>query len=123
MGAGRPTKYKEEETIAKAKAYINGDFLMDGDVIPTEEGLAPYLGVCTSTLDNWEADYPEFLGTLRALKAKQKRILINMGLTGDFQSTIAKLMLSSNHGINEKSEVEKSGNVNNSLTIEFVDKK
>ena len=109
--AGRPTKYQGEDTVKLAKLYAKSGYMLDNDVIPTHEGLAEYLNVCTSTLDNWSEAYPEFLGALRYLKAMQKRILLNMGLTGSFNSTIAKLVLSANHGVHEKSEKELSGSL------------
>lgn len=115
MPAGRPTKYDKEKTIELTMQYIKTDFMMDGDVIPTQEGLSEYLGVCTSTIDNWGEQYPEFLGALKALKSKQKKLLVNQGLMGTFQSVITKLMLSSNHGMHEKSELDQ--NIKSKVTI------
>ena len=122
MAGGRPTKYENEVTLKKTEEYILNGFLQAGDVIPTKEGLSEYLGVACSTIELWAEKHEEFSGSFRALVKKQSRILQNMGLLGTFNPTITKLLLSANHGMNEKTEVEKSGSVDSNLKIEFVDK-
>lgn len=91
----------------KADAYIS-EHEGHGDVVPTASGLASHLGVTRSTIYKWRADYPTFSDTLERLQAKQERLLISNGLKGDFQPTIAKLMLA-NHGYSEKSEHQVTG--------------
>jgi hypothetical protein len=106
MKTGRPTKYNDE-ILAKAKEYLaNHEEL--GDVVPTREGMADYCGVTAATLYNWAEIHDEFFDTLQQCNTKQARKLINGGLNGSFQPTIAKLMLA-NHGYREKQEVEHSG--------------
>ena len=119
---GRPTKYTET-TVDEALHYIETFEDDDDDVVPTYEGLSLRLGVCVATIENWGNQHKPFLGALKALKGKQKKILINMGLTGDFNSTIAKLILSSNHGINEKTEVDNNINVAPQIFDDMRDKK
>ena len=46
----------------------------------------------------------------------QKDRLINMGLSGQYNATTTRLLLSSNHGMHEKSEVENSGSYNITIT-------
>lgn len=83
-----------------------------GKVIPSNVGLALYLRVSPQTLDNW-ADNPKhtaFLGILADIQATQQELLLNSGLTGEFNSTITKLVLGK-HGYSEKSENTQNGAV------------
>ena len=73
--------------------------------LPTIEGFALFIGVSKKSLYNWEEKYPEFLHALEKIRTEQHNRLINMGLSGDYNSTIAKLILSSNHGMREKADV------------------
>ncbi len=119
----RPIEYKEEY-IAKVDEYL--ELCTDEDVqeltglsakgtelyknkvkvnLPTIEGFALFIGVSKKSLYNWEKEYPQFLHALRKIEAEQQKRLINNGLSGDYNPTIAKLILSSNHGMREKSDV------------------
>jgi len=99
--AGQPTKYNADMQ-ATAESYItsHADY---GDVVPTICGLAGVLGVIEKTLYNWSEKHPRFLHTLQTIKQKQKNLLVNKGLDGSFQPTIAKLMLA-NHGLHDKQD-------------------
>lgn len=101
MAMGAPSKLTDEAK-AKVESYLAGGYAEDGKVVPTIEGLAIYLGVVKRTLYYWAEKNKDFLHTLDAIKQMQKDLLINKGLSGDFNATIAKLMLS-NHGIQETS--------------------
>lgn len=81
--------------------------------LPTREGFAKFIGKSVDALSDWEKDHPEFSGALRQLDAEQKQRLIESGLAGDYNPVIAKLLLSANHGMAEKSEqdVKHSGGV------------
>ena len=102
MKAGQPTKYNKE-VLAKANVYLN-EWQKEGDMIPSIEALAPYLGVSRATLYNWEDKHDEFLDILDEIMAIQKRTLLNNGLSGDFNSNITKLALGK-HGLSEKREL------------------
>ncbi len=78
--------------------------------LPTIEGLSRYLGIHKDTVYEWEKIHPEFSDALSNLRAKQGEVLINKGLSGDYNPTIAKLMLSNNHGYREKTDVTTNGN-------------
>lgn len=126
MGAGRPTEYNEE-ILVKSREYINQcmdeieDWVKtDGDKsttyqkvitvkLPTIEGLALHLGVARSTVYEWEGKYKEFSDTLDEINILQKQRLIEMGLSGMYNPLIAKLILSSNHGMKEKSDITTNG--------------
>ena len=102
MPAGAPTKYNKA-ILAKANAYLK-DWKEQGDMIPSIEALAPYLGVSRATLYNWEDAHAEFLDILDEVMAIQKRTLMNKGLSGDFNSNITKLALGK-HGLSDKREL------------------
>jgi hypothetical protein len=109
VAGGRPTKYCPE-VLQDAQEYLESGYLEDGKVIPSLVGLALYLGVSPQTLDNWAEipEHSEFLGILTDIKCKQHELLINSGLTGAFNSAIAKLVLGK-HGYSEKSETTHQG--------------
>ena len=94
---GRPSEYKPE--------YVEKLSLKQNEStteLPTITGLSIYLGKVVNTLKNWSKEQPEFLTALMMLQAYQKRELINRGLLGTYNSTIAKLILSSNHMMTER---------------------
>ena len=113
MSGGRPTTYSDE-MLALTWEYIDAcqDQITEGKLkvkLPTVEGLSIYLGVTRSTVYLWAETHKEFSDTLEHLKAKQAEMLISQGLANNDSSTIAKLMLSSNHGMREKSDVTTDG--------------
>lgn len=126
MAGGRPTKYTDE-TNDLALNYIK-NYADDGDAIPSIEGLAPAVGVSRETVREWgvSGKHPEFSVTLALLQAEQKRVLVNKGLTGDYNSNIVKLALA-NHGMSDKQEVMLGGQPGNPIeqkwTIEVVSAK
>lgn len=126
---GRPTKYSED-MLKKSQEYI-ASCIDDVDRVvesknpktgreryiwrfevnmPTAEGLAKYLEVHRSTLYEWAGKHKEFSDILEAINQTQVERLINRGLSGDYNPTIAKLVLAK-HGYKESSEVEHSGGV------------
>ena len=104
---GRPTDYSEE-MIVKAKEYLDSckdSFGLQVTVnLPTNYGLARYLNVNRDTLNEWGKKYPAFSVALRNIEEEQAQRLLNNGLAGTYNSTIAKLILSSNHGMKERTD-------------------
>ena len=120
----RPTKYKEEYN-EQVNEYL--ELCQDEEVsllesvntktgrerfasklkvnLPTIEGFARYLGVNKTSLYEWAKVYEEFSNSLERIKTEQATRLQNMGLSGEYNSTIAKLILSSNHGMRERSDI------------------
>ena len=100
---GRPSEYKPEY-VEKVDEYIQLSLEQEKTTteLPTLVGLAIYLDKVVNTLKNWSKKHPEFLTALRKLQAYQERELINRGLLGTYNSTIAKLILSSNHMMTER---------------------
>lgn len=103
---GRPSKLAE--SLQPAREYLEGGYEIDGAVIPTVAGLACYLGVSRSTVNKWAAeDTAEggFSDIVEGILSMQEFKLVNGGLKGDYNSTIAKLMLTK-HGYSDKAEVD-----------------
>jgi hypothetical protein len=125
----RPTDYNEE-IVSQTQDYIdscNDETIQEvtGESekftsyknklkvkLPTIEGLALYLKIHKDTIYEWEKIHEEFSDVIALLRAKQAEALINNGLSGDYNSTIAKVLLSK-HGYKEevKTDTEHSGTV------------
>ena len=108
---GRPTKYKPEyatdEFIAEFVEHCKKEKLLISLC-----GFAVYIGVCEETLQEWRESKFGFSVPLSKIKQLSKQMLINKGLAGGYNSTITKLMLSSNHGMVEKTELSGDLTVN-----------
>lgn len=96
---GRPSLLTPE-LKERAKQYLY-DFEQQGDVIPSAAGLACWLGVSKASVYNFGDQDADFLDTLQAIQAKQEMLTLNKGITGEFNSTISKLVLA-NHGYSDK---------------------
>jgi len=117
---GRPTDWRPEfvKEVDRYIAMSKDEFVGDDSEekvkkvrLPTRRGFAAHLDVTTFTLDEWAAKYPEFSRALLKIDNEQEQRLLNSGLSGAYNSTIAKLILSSNHGYAEKSKQEHSGDL------------
>lgn len=125
MAGGRPTDY-DKTIINKTLLYIDSckdeqtEFhtkRSDGSNsyeykvrvnIPTVEGLALHLGVSRSTVYKWREDHPEFSDIIDQLLTKQADMLLRGGLSGDYNSTISKVILTK-HGYREGQEITGEG--------------
>ena len=103
---GRPTKLTPE-LLAKAKAYVNGGYLAD-ELVPTVAGLSLCIDIRRSTVYEWSKEHEEFSDIVEKVMASQEHGLIKGALGGDYNATIAKLMLTK-HGYSDKQETELSG--------------
>lgn len=101
MGSvGRPTKYNNEMQ-KKAERYV---YEWDQrDTVPSRVGLCCFLGIDKTTSYEWERAHPAFSNTCKAIDTLQERVALNNGISGKFNSTITKLLLS-NHGYSERFE-------------------
>ena len=114
--AGQPTKYDK-----KYNSYVDDYLELNVDEVetnrwnlsgqhikvrlPTIDGFALYIGVPRTTVYEWKEAHQEFSYSLGRIVNEQKKRLLNMGLSGHYNPTIAKLILSSDHGMREKSDV------------------
>ncbi len=141
MGAGRPSKY-DRKFIESVDKYLK-DNQDDVDVVeestnektgrtryeskttvklPTIEGFALYISVNKTTLYEWEKEHKEFSNALEKIRTEQKARLLNKGLSGEYNSTICKLVLSSNHGMSEKTDINFKGKPI-PILVKFIDGK
>lgn len=100
---GRPTKYAGQESINQVIDYME-TYGNRAEAIPTIAGLSLFIGVGKDTLYQWERAHEEFKFAMDFLRAKQESVLLANGLRGDFNSTIAKLILTK-HGYSDKQEI------------------
>jgi hypothetical protein len=70
--------------------------------LPTIEGFAEFIGVSRKTVYNWAKADTYFAQGLERIKNEQLRRLVDEGLANNYNPTIAKLILSHNHGMKER---------------------
>lgn len=102
----RPTTLTPE-LIEKAQEYVE-NYQDLGQVVPTVAGLALHIGASRSVVYKWgeEDTTPQaFMDILDDIKAKQELDLVSGGLSNQFNSTIAKMMLTK-HGYSDKQEID-----------------
>jgi len=100
MEKGRPTLYTPE-LIEKAWNYAKGGWIRSGDQVPSVAGLACEIGITRETCYAWAKDETKIFSDILGLIAQtQERMLINGGLSGQFNSPITKVMLG-RHGYTE----------------------
>ena len=100
----RPTKYTPK-IIKEARDYIE-NYADAGHIIPSVVGMASELKVSKSTLYDWASQKDnEFSDILDECMDSQEIKLMNGGLSGDFNASIAKLALGK-HGYSDKTETD-----------------
>lgn len=121
MTAGRPTKYDKDilkntqkyiascedsfERVLQSKGKRSVMYTNKFRVkLPTLEGLAYFLHINKDTIQDWKKKHVEFSVLIDDLLAKQAERLVNNGLTGDYNPTIAKVLLTK-HGYREGHEL------------------
>jgi hypothetical protein len=100
---GRPSILSD--CIEPAKKYLMGGYIEVEDAIPSIAGLACYLGVARSAIYRWGKEEGEFKDILEGILSMQERKLLSGGLKGDFNPTIAKLILTK-HGYSDRAEID-----------------
>lgn len=104
MKVGRPTKL-DEQILVDTQEYIRLAEDVEKDVnLPTIEGLAYHLRVNKTTVYEWRKGegeiHKKFSNLIDDLLHKQARQLVNKGLSGAYNPTIAKVLLTK-HGYRE----------------------
>ncbi len=117
---GRPTVYPGDAAALKVFELYYKECVQE-DKLPTKAGLAIFFDVCKNTIDNWMHKHEEFLGAFEKLKARQEETLVNRGLKSEYNSTICKLMLCSNHGYTDKQDFTTGGEKITPQIVSFAD--
>jgi hypothetical protein len=125
---GRPTKYSDD-FIEKTFEYIESckDTIDETGKLkvslPTLAGLSLWLNVGKRSLYEWGEANKEFSHALEAVQKEQENRLVENGLAGTYNPTIAKLMLSAKHEYRETSDITTKGNELTNLSVQFIDAK
>lgn len=100
----RPTKFNDR-IVKKTEDYLR-QHDKQGDQVPSIVGLASFLNISKSTLLKWKGEpgKEQFSDTLERIKDRQHLMLINKGLTGEFNASITKLMLH-NFGYSDRQQI------------------
>ena len=118
--AGAPTKYNTEMNEQVTKLCLLG---------ATEEELAKFFNVCTSTITNWKNEYPEFLASIKEGRedadAKVAKSLYQTALSGNTTAQIFWLKNRRSKEWRDKQEIDHKtdGEKITGLSINFVDPK
>ena len=109
MSAGRPSKYTPE-LLEKAREYLESGYVENDELFPSHVGLCLYLGIGKSTAYDWakEVEKSEFSDIFEQIMMKQELKIVKNAMTGDYNSTIAKVMLTK-HGYSDKQQTELTG--------------
>ena len=122
-----PRTKKTKELLKKCEDYIEECGLVDDKLkMPSVAGLALYLGISRSILNEWRSDEKErgdkdcpISDTLSIIKGEQHELLINNGLMGTFSPAIAKLMLH-NHGYSDRVETDNTHKLPEGINVNFI---
>ncbi len=96
----RPTDYTPE-ICDRVLGYLTDLASSEGTKLPQIAGVADWLGVSRSTLYLWAKEHPEFSDILEYVSTKQEIALVDRGLSGEFNASITKLMLTK-HGYRDE---------------------
>ena len=88
--------------------------------LPSREGFAKYIGVVVNTLKNWGEEHEDFLTALSLIDQEQKKRLFEEGLAGNYNPIIAKLGLSANHGMKDRSDFTTDNDKITKVKVEIV---
>jgi len=115
---GRPTDYTQWAVDA-AWAYVDG-FADHGHAVPSVVGLCKVINRGKSTVYDWaKDDEKEFSDILSAIKENQELVTFNKALLGEYNASIAKLLLGK-HGYHDKQEL--SGDANNPIAVTSIER-
>lgn len=111
---GAPSKYRAEYAREKLFEYLelcergneptliptkSSYIVLKNAMLASQDGFADFLGVEAQTLRNWADRHLDFAHALDHLKATQKTMLINHGLSGRYNASITMMLLAVNHGM------------------------
>lgn len=118
-------RFKQEHVDLMDK-YVDGGYT----VVPTLEEYCEQANLPYRTVSRWvneakddEEKYPRLAYSYARLQAKQKMLLIQMGLSEQFNAQIVKFLLTNNHGMSEKTAAQVDAKTDNKfeLNIKVID--
>jgi len=121
---GRPTKYTPE-ILVKAKEYLDTGYIENDELFPSHVGLCLYIGIGKSTAYDWakEETKEAFSDIFEQIMMRQELDIVKNAMRGDYNSTIAKVMLTK-HGYSDKQQTELTGSnggpIEQSQKVEWV---
>lgn len=99
-----------EKEFHKTRSDNSNSYEREYDVnLPKVEGFSSFIDVPLSTMKGWEDDYPEFSTALDKIRKEQHNMIVDGMASGKISQVLGKLMLSSNHGYREKSDLTTDG--------------
>jgi len=113
---GRPSKYTEDMP-ARVRYYIKSCT----NVLPSQAGFAHSIDVSKRTIVRWKKKNEEFCQALERLHTVQHNELIQKGLTGEYNPTICKLILCSNHGYKKRIDVTTNNDMITPQIVNYAD--
>jgi hypothetical protein len=104
---GPPTKWNQE-IINKAKHYLE-NYQDYGKNIPTVARLSQVIGISKDRIYKWshQKDKKELKSILSQLKCIQEAVLLENGLSNEFNPTITKLLLTK-HGYHDNPQANQA---------------
>jgi len=142
----RPTTRKEEYTemvdqyleqcrdeyIERTKTEWKGSITKERQIVvklPTQEWYYMRLNgkynttIAISTWKDWKSKHRQFSDALERIHLEQRTRLLDNWLSGSYNSTIAKLILSANHGMSETNRTDLTSNWQTVWVIELPKKR
>jgi hypothetical protein len=110
----RPTEYTNK-LVKKALIYFD-TYKDHGDVIPSVEGMAYFLGISRDTVYEWAKEHKEFSDIVALLRTAKSRTLQNGGLDNTLNASVAKLLLG-HEGYRESQDITSDGQKIESNTV------
>jgi hypothetical protein len=104
---GPPTKWNQE-IITKARQYLD-NYQDYGKNIPTVARLSQVIGISKDRIYKWshQKDKKELKSILSQLKCIQEAVLLENGLSNEFNPTITKLLLTK-HGYHDNPQANQA---------------
>lgn len=96
---GRPRSYhpKYARRVLKYIKYAD-----DNNKLPSIAGLSLFLNCSRQTIYKWKGENEDFAEAVEFLMAVQEQTLLDKGLTGEWNTSISRLVLGTNHNYNDK---------------------
>lgn len=114
----RPTTYSAE-VAEQAWSYLE-TFSEHGHAVPSVVGLCQVIKRPKSTVYDWAGDpEKEFSDILSAINELQELVTFNKALTGEYNATIAKLLLGK-HGYHDKQDNNNNNTGSMDISVNFV---